>query len=89
MSLNPTPDIGDDLRRTLESSGDPHNIVGFLAWVYANAKTDDPHDVTSFEFQLRCFKNGVAYLSPRVNGAEKLGHWGAGIVYHLPDDRGP
>ena len=24
-----------------------------------------------------------------VNGAEKLGHWGAGIVYHLPDDRGP
>ena len=25
----------------------------------------------------------------RVNGAEKLGHWGAGIVYHLPDDRGP
>ena len=24
-----------------------------------------------------------------VNGAEKLGHWGAGIVYHLPDDREP
>ena len=24
-----------------------------------------------------------------VNGAEKLGHWGGGIVYHLPDDRGP
>ena len=24
-----------------------------------------------------------------VNGAEKLGHWGGGIVYHLPDDLGP
>ena len=24
-----------------------------------------------------------------INGAEKLGHWGAGIVSHLPDDRGP
>ena len=24
-----------------------------------------------------------------VNGAEKLGHWGGGIVCQLPDDLGP
>ncbi len=33
--------------------------------------------------------NKMAWPQRRVNGAEKLGHWGAGIVYHLPDDRGP
>ena len=26
---------------------------------------------------------------PGVNGAAILGHWGGGIVYHLPDDLGP
>ena len=31
--------------------------------------------------------NWIPYIC--VNGAEKLGHWGAGIVSHLPDDRGP
>ena len=28
-------------------------------------------------------------VGPLVNGAEKLGQWGGGIVYHLPEDRGP
>ena len=28
-------------------------------------------------------------LTHSVNSAEKLGPWGGGIVYHLPDDLGP
>ena len=27
--------------------------------------------------------------SSPIKGAEKMGHWGGGIVYHLPDARGP
>ena len=33
---------------------------------------------------------GISKMAKQdVNGAEKLGHWGAEIVSHLPDDRGP
>ena len=34
-------------------------------------------------------QRGLPRASAPVNGAEKLGHWGGGVVYHLPDDRGP
>ena len=49
-----------------------------------DATTDEcaRRDVSSF----RLFANRTG---GGVNGAEKLGHWGGGIVYHLPDDLGP
>ena len=35
----------------------------------------------------------LAYSVPpgyrRVKGAKNSGHWGGGIVYHLPENRGP
>ena len=49
-----------------------------------DATTDEcaRRDVSSF----RLFANRTG---GGVNGAEKLGHWDGGIVYHLPDDLGP
>ncbi len=58
---------------------------------YARVSVREPED-KNLDLQVeRLVRAGCAMGNIRadVNGAEKLGHWGAGIVYHLPDDRRP
>ena len=56
MSENPPLNISDDLFQLLTDSGDPHNLLGFFAWVQTN-------DETQLQMQSWIFEKGVAYLS--------------------------
>ena len=64
-----------------------HSVPGQSAKVQAPVGRLSGHQFQTVAGYVRLFQPAVPM--PIVNGAAILGHWGGGIVYHLPDDLGP